>query len=98
LRGWLAQIARLKDVHGQIDAYRRLQRRLEFFAAWRVLPWTADAADRFKELRSQRLRIGTMDLKIACIVLSWDAVLLSRNLADFRKIAGLRVEDWLSPR
>jgi tRNA(fMet)-specific endonuclease VapC len=54
LRGWLAQIARVRDVHGQIEAYRRLQRRLDFFAAWRVLPWTAEAADRFKTLRSQR--------------------------------------------
>jgi tRNA(fMet)-specific endonuclease VapC len=35
-----------------------------------------------------------MDLKIAAIVLSHDATLLSRNLMDFRKVPGLKVEDW----
>lgn len=39
-RGWLAQIHRQQDPHQQIVAYQRLQRRIEFFAAWYVLPRT----------------------------------------------------------
>jgi tRNA(fMet)-specific endonuclease VapC len=39
-----------------------------------------------------------MDLKIAAIVLARDAILLSRNLDDFRQIPDLRVEDWTSSR
>lgn len=35
------------------------------------------------------MRIGTMDLKIACIALVHDALLLSANLP------GLEVENWL---
>jgi tRNA(fMet)-specific endonuclease VapC len=96
LRGWLAQINRHSNVHRQIEAYRRLQQRLDFFAAWRLLPWDNDAADRLRALRADRIRIGTMDLKIASIVLVWDGTLLSCNLTDFRKVPGLRVEDWLS--
>jgi tRNA(fMet)-specific endonuclease VapC len=34
------------------------------------------------------------DLKIAAIALANDAILLSRNLSDFAKVSGLRVEDW----
>ena len=36
-----------------------------------------------------------MDLKIACIAMGNNAKRLSRNLVDFRKIAGLDVENWL---
>jgi tRNA(fMet)-specific endonuclease VapC len=95
LRGWLAQIHRQRDPHKQIFAYERLQRRFAFFAAWDVLPWDGACADRFQELRREHIRIGTMDLKIASIALVHHAVLLSRNLRDFQRVPGLRVEDWL---
>ena len=94
-RGWLAQIHRQRDPHEQIATYQRLQRRIAFFAAWHVLPWDTDAADILQGLRRQRIRIGTMDLKIASIVLAHDATLLSRNLRDFQQVPNLRVEDWL---
>jgi tRNA(fMet)-specific endonuclease VapC len=48
----------------------------------------------FERLRQARIHIGTMDLKIAAIALANNATLLSRNLADFGKVPGLRVEDW----
>ena len=94
-RGWLAQIHRQRDPHEQIATYQRLQRRIVFFAAWHVLPWDPDAVDILQGLRRQRVRIGTMDLKIASIVLAHDATLLSRNLRDFQQVPNLRVEDWL---
>jgi tRNA(fMet)-specific endonuclease VapC len=94
-RGWLAQLHRQRDPHEQIATYQRLQRRIAFFAAWHVLPWDTNAADILQGLRRQRVRIGTMDLKIASIVLAHDATLLSRNLRDFQQVPNLRVEDWL---
>jgi tRNA(fMet)-specific endonuclease VapC len=66
-----------------------------FFADWRILPFDNLAADMFRSLRAQSVRIGSMDLKIASIVLVHDATLLSNNLRDFKKVPGLRVEDWL---
>jgi tRNA(fMet)-specific endonuclease VapC len=95
LRGWLAEIHRLKDLHRQIFAYARLQHRIEFFAAWTVLPWNDAAADLFIGIRRQGVRIGSMDLKIACIVLAHDNTLLTRNAADFAQVPGLRFENWL---
>jgi tRNA(fMet)-specific endonuclease VapC len=55
----------------------------------------ASAAEHFTLLRKQGVRIGSMDLKIACMVITNEATLLSRNLADFGQVPGLRVEDWL---
>ncbi|MCI0535448.1 MAG: type II toxin-antitoxin system VapC family toxin [Verrucomicrobiales bacterium] len=95
LRGWLAEIHRLANPHHQIVAYDRLQRHFDFFAAWRVLPWDTESADRFVYFRRQGVRIGSMDLKIACIALAHDATLLTRNTSDFAKVVGLRVANWL---
>ena len=95
LRGWLAQIHRLNDPHREIAAYERLQRRLEFFAAWKVLPWDTRAADLFARFRREGIRCGAMDLKIACITVVHDATLLTRNAGDFSAVPGLRFEDWL---
>ena len=95
LRGWLAEIHRLTDPHKQISSYERLQRRIEFFAAWTVLPWNIEAADLFARHRRGGVRLGSLDLKIACIVLTHDATLLTRNEADFAKVPGLRFENWL---
>ena len=95
LRGWLAEIHRLSDPHRQVPAYERLQHRIDFFASWTVLPWNNEAADRFVHLRRGGVRIGTMDLKIACITLAHGGILLTRNAPDFCKVAGLQCEDWL---
>jgi len=95
-RGWAAQIHRLHaDPHAQIPAYARLKRRLEFYASWNVLPWDAGSARGFVSFRRRGLRIGSMDLKIACIALAHDATLLTRNATDFAQVAGLRIENWL---
>ena len=95
LRGWLAQIRRHSEPRKQISAYQRLISQVEVFASWLVLPWDDDAADRFDALKPIRQQVGTQDLKIACICLAHDATLLTRNLADFNPVPGLRVENWL---
>ena len=53
-----------------------------------VLEFDRPAARVFVDLKRSRIRVGTMDLKIAAIVLARDATLLSRNLGDFRKVPG----------
>ena len=40
--------------------------------------------------------VERIDLKIAAICLVHDALLLTRNLVDFEKVPGLRVENWLT--
>ena len=68
---------------------------VDFFSQWQVLPVTPTAANECQHLRKQGVRIGSQDLKIAAIALWNDTLLLSANLRDFRKVPGLRVENWL---
>jgi tRNA(fMet)-specific endonuclease VapC len=84
MRGWLALIHRYHDVHKQLSAYDRLVKLFAFFSRWKIVGFDEAAADEFKRLRAQRIRIGTMDLKIAAIALVNDALLLSANFSDSR--------------
>ncbi|HUG92468.1 MAG TPA: type II toxin-antitoxin system VapC family toxin [Planctomycetaceae bacterium] len=94
-RGWLAEISRKRKARDQIPPYRKLQELFAFFGGWTILAWSEAAVEQFQELKSQRIRIGTMDLKIASIVLTHDATLLTRNRADFEQVPDLRIENWL---
>jgi tRNA(fMet)-specific endonuclease VapC len=96
MRGWLALIHRSDDVHRQVPAYGELLRLFAFFSRWHVLPFDAQAATACQRLRQQRLRIGTMALKIAAIALVHAALLLSANLRDFQRVPNLRVADWIN--
>jgi tRNA(fMet)-specific endonuclease VapC len=94
MRGWLAWLAKARSLPQQVERYYHLKRMLIAYAETSVLDFDQKAADEFQQLQKLRLRIGTMDLKIAAIALSQNASLLSRNVKDFRKVPGLKVEDW----
>ena len=94
-RGWLAVVARHRSVKRQVKAYEELVELHSFLSDWSIMPFDDEAADRFEQLRSAGVRIGTMDLKIASIALTLNALLLSANLQDFEKVPGLRVENWM---
>jgi tRNA(fMet)-specific endonuclease VapC len=95
-KGWLALINRTRKIHQQIPAYDNLRLFFQFFRIWDILPLDERCADQFDELCSQKIRVGTQDLKIAAIALANDALLLTANLRDFEKVPGLRVENWLA--
>lgn len=94
MRGWTAYLAHAQPVAQQVAAYRRLLQHLDNYRRLPVLGFDDAAAAVFQRLRRSRLRVGAMDLKIAAIALSRDALLLSRNVVELRQIPELRVEDW----
>ncbi len=96
MRGWLAYLAKARTIEQQIAAYERLNRFLDNYRVIPVLPFDALAALEFRRLQSLKIRVGTMDLKIASIALANNALLITRNLSDFEQIPNLRVEDWTS--
>jgi tRNA(fMet)-specific endonuclease VapC len=94
MRGWLAWLAQARSLQQQVERYYHLKRMLTAFAEITVLDFDERAAEEFQRLQKLRIRIGTMDKKIAAITLVHKAILLSRNLKDFGKVPGLKVEDW----
>ncbi len=95
LSGWMAIIRRFRPGLEQLDGYERLSDCLETLEKLTVLPFDYDSALIFHDLVKSKIRVGSMDLKIAAICLAHDVTLLSRNLVDFEKVPGLKVENWL---
>ncbi len=95
MRGWLALLSGAKTATRILAGYAKLQATADEFAQRNMLPYD-DAADvYFAQMNKAKIRIGTMDRRIAAIAMSRDALLISRNLRDFRQVPGLRVENWL---
>ena len=60
-----------------------------------ILTVDAAASGEFDRLRqNKKLRMGRSDLLIAAITLADRATLVTRNQKDFRKVPGLRIENW----
>ncbi len=64
-----------------------------------VLPWTADAADRYGEIASHLQQvgraIGIMDTQIAAHALAENLILVTHNTRHFERVPGLKIEDWM---
>ena len=64
-----------------------------------VLPFDIAAARTYGEIRAdlelRGLPIGDADTRIAAVALSRDLTLVTANLRHFRRVTGLRIENWL---
>jgi tRNA(fMet)-specific endonuclease VapC len=70
MRGWLGQIAAARKPKDQVSAYGRLQRLLRENQLRDVLPYDDGAAAIVTSLQRQRIRVGTMDLRIGAVALN----------------------------
>ncbi|MBI3989870.1 MAG: type II toxin-antitoxin system VapC family toxin [candidate division NC10 bacterium] len=87
-------ISRAHSSSDVVRGYGMFVRVLQDFAVAPVIPFDAAAAAVFDGLVAQRVRVATMDLRIASIALSRGMVLVTRNVSDFGKVPGLQIEDW----
>src|SRR5207237_9851663 len=63
--GWNVYINRARDQGGIIRAYAMFERILADFACAQILSYDQKASAAFESLKSQRIRVATMDLRIA---------------------------------
>lgn len=93
-RGAHAFIQQARSTRQVLDAYKYFEEALRAYTGVTVLPFDAAAGQTFDGLIARRVRVGTMDLRIASIALSRGLTVLTRNLRDFRRVPGLTAEDW----
>ena len=70
-----------------------------FLATFRVEPWDVPCDHTYARLRADLERrgtpIGPMDMMIAAHALALDAVLVTDNDREFRRVADLKIENWV---
>jgi len=94
IRGRLAMLARRPQGEPRVHAYRKFLETVLFCSTISVVAFSSECEGRFHELRGQRLRIGSQDLRIAATALVHDMVVVTRNGKDFRRVPGLLIENW----
>ena len=82
--------SRKKDDKAAVDA---LTRHLA------VIDWTRDAAEHYADIRADLKKkgqlIGSNDLMIAAHARSLGAIVVTNNVKDFRRVKGLKHENWM---
>ncbi len=94
--GWTKHVKGSLEQSKIVFGYLRLESILQDFSESQVLPYSPAASEIFEDLRNQKIRIPTMDLRIASIVIANQMVLVTRNQRDFEKVPNLEMEDWTS--
>jgi tRNA(fMet)-specific endonuclease VapC len=94
MRGRLGPLARVLTGTKHVQAYAHLVAAEEMFRLFPLVPFDGVSEGQFQHLRAARLRVGTLDLKIAAIALTNGLTVLTRNHSDFGRIPGLALEDW----
>lgn len=92
MRGRLAQLGQ-SGINLAL-VYTQLRFTLDYFCGLTILPFDVVAQQQYQMLRSKKIRIGTLDLRIAAIALTQNAVVVTRNQRDFEQVPGLKLEDW----
>ena len=84
--------------HAPVSALRekRAQRLIDFFG---VLPLGAEVGASYgairADLRAKGTPIGPNDLWLAAQANAHELVMVTRNTREFKRVKGLKVEDWL---
>lgn len=95
MQGFQAALSRARTHQQTASAYTMLVTRLlPVWGRFPVLAFTEPAILRFEQLRSLRLNVGLMDLRIAAVALENGLTVVTRNQRDFGRIPGLALADW----
>jgi len=96
LQGRFASILKAEDGEKLLLAQQRLVDNEKDLEQFIILTVDAAGSAEFDRLRrNKKLKsIGRGDLLIAAITLANRATLVTRNQSDFRKVPGLRIENW----
>jgi len=97
----LCSVVRAELLFGAMRSSRateNLAKVRQFLSQFASLPFDDDAAETYGRIRAdltgRGVTIGPNDLLIAAIAQTNDTTLITHNVDEFSRVAGLKIEDW----
>ena len=88
-------------VHKSSHVHQNQQALDQFLLPLTILPFDEATALSYGQIRAalerQGLPIGSLDTLIAAHALSAQLTLVTNNVREFSRVAGLKIEDWAKP-
>ncbi|AZI44445.1 type II toxin-antitoxin system VapC family toxin [Deinococcus psychrotolerans] len=99
----LSAVTEAELLHGVYKSARvehNLAAVLAFASQLVMLPFDSQVTETYGRIRAELEQagrpIGPLDFQIAATALAYDLTLVTNNTREFRRVAGLNVEDWLN--
>jgi tRNA(fMet)-specific endonuclease VapC len=77
-----------------VRAYEFFEETLNAFRQVTILPHSRAAEALYQQWRSEKIRLGTHDLRIAAICIVHSAMLVTRNRRNYERVPGLSLDVW----
>jgi tRNA(fMet)-specific endonuclease VapC len=97
IRGRFAAIRLAEAGKGKTSlpaAYDLFDQSFRALAAFQILLYNMAADALIQQLKRNKIRVGTRDMRIAAICIVHGATLVTRNARDYNKIPGLTLDVW----
>lgn len=97
LRGRAENLLKAANEQELQQAATRFRQSEELITSFTVVEFDANSISNFERLRNDRNlnKMRRADMLIACIALAHNALLITRNIKDFYKVPGLRIDNWV---
>jgi tRNA(fMet)-specific endonuclease VapC len=95
--GWTKYVKQSNSPQKIVAGYARLEQVLKDFTCAQVLPFSLAASEIFEDFKLRKVRVATMDLRIASIGICQQMTVITRNTVDYERIPGLSIQDWTIP-
>ena len=94
LSGWYTAVRKAKSPQLLSDGYAELAETVGYLGHFSILGFSISAIQEFERLRRLKLGVSGNDLRVAAIALVNDDIVVTRNVADFGRVPGVRIENW----
>lgn len=95
--GWQKRLNTAKTHATYAHASLLFAQAVRVWGQFHIFPETEASRTTLQQFMKLKLNVGKNDLRIASVVLDLGATFVTRNAVDYRRVPGVKFEDWAAP-